>query len=251
MTRQPQPATLEPDPAAEDRAGTLRLIQIHFSHNCLKVRLALACKGVAYELEEIRPVERGSVIEVSGQEFVPVLVAGDRAVADSTAILRHLERIQPDPPLVPADPALRAECWRLAEWADRTFMALSRRIAYRSAFAVPGLVGGLFFPSLSEQERRAREAFVQPVVYARFGIAEDGHEPDLADARAAASDAVRRLADGPYLLGEALTVADIALASMSYPLVRSPELASDLDVAGLLAWGEPIVAMDQLPRARP
>ncbi len=249
MTRHMQQATLEPSGAADDRADELRLIQIHFSHNCLKVRLALAYKGVAYEIEEIRPVDRRGVIDVSGQEFVPVLVAGDQAVADSTAILRHLEQIEPDPPLVPGDPARRAECWRLVERADQTFMALSRRIAYRSAFAVPGLVGGLFFPSLPEQERRAREAFIRPIVYARFGITEDGHEPDLAEARAAASDAVRRLAEGPYLLGEELTVADIALASMSYPLARSPELATDPDVGRLLAWGEPVVAMDQPPGA--
>src|SRR5512139_2226142 len=108
----------------------LRLIQIPFSHNCIKVRLALERKGIPFVVENIPPAERSSPRRASGQGLVPVLVDGDRAVADSTAILLHLEERFPEPALVPRDPASRAECLVLEDWADERFMALSRRIAY-------------------------------------------------------------------------------------------------------------------------
>jgi len=118
--------------------GALTLIQIPFSHNCVKVRVALARKGVSYETRNIPPSERASVAAASGQGMVPVLIDDGRVIVDSTAILLHLEERYPDPPLVPEDPALRAECLVLEDWADQAFMALSRRVSYANVLKRPG-----------------------------------------------------------------------------------------------------------------
>jgi glutathione S-transferase len=53
---------------------------------------------------------------VSGQSLVPVLVDGDAVVADSPAILEHLERRFPDPPLYPRGEARRAEVQTFLDW---------------------------------------------------------------------------------------------------------------------------------------
>jgi len=54
----------------------MNLLQIPFSHNCIKVRKALAWKGVSYTIEDISPMDRTRVRTVSGQGLVPVLLDG-------------------------------------------------------------------------------------------------------------------------------------------------------------------------------
>ena len=228
----------------------MKLIQIPFSHNCVKVRVALAHKGLAHEVENIAPTDRRGVFRASGQGLVPVLVDDGVTLADSTAILLHLEERYPTPPLLPAEPARRIECLLLEDWADRAFMAASRRIAYVNVLSTPGLLGSMFFPGSSGLRLRIREAMARRVVVRRFRIDPRRHRRDLADVRAAAALAVERLGKGPYLLGADLTIADIALAAMAAPLAADRELAGDRAVAALLAWGEPIVGAEIAGRYR-
>ncbi len=51
---------------------------------------------------------------MSGQPLVPVIVDGERVIADSTAIIEYLEQTYPDPPLYPAEPSLSTFCETLA-----------------------------------------------------------------------------------------------------------------------------------------
>jgi glutathione S-transferase len=52
---------------------------------------------------------------------VPVLRVDDLVLADSAAIFEYLEEVYPEPPLLPRDPALRAEARRLVGWFDDKF----------------------------------------------------------------------------------------------------------------------------------
>ena len=81
--------------------------RIPFSTNVERVALALAHKGVEVEWVEVDPADRSPVVEVSGQELVPVLVDGDLVLHDSPRILEHLEERFPEPPLFPREPARR------------------------------------------------------------------------------------------------------------------------------------------------
>ena len=78
---------------------TITLYRAPFSTNVERVSLALAYKGLRAESVEIEYADRSAVIAVSGQELVPVTVDDGIVVNDSLAILRHLERRYPDPPL--------------------------------------------------------------------------------------------------------------------------------------------------------
>jgi maleylpyruvate isomerase len=87
-----------------------------------RVRIALAYKGIEYELSPVDLVGR----EQHGAEFaarnpmrhVPVLAVeeGGRTwhLAESMAILEWLEERYPEPPLLPRDPMLRARARQLA-----------------------------------------------------------------------------------------------------------------------------------------
>jgi len=76
---------------------------------CMRVRVALAEKGLAYEEREIdlarKPPE---LLALNPQNGVPVLVADGVAIPDSIVILQYLEDRYPERPLLPADPLGRA-----------------------------------------------------------------------------------------------------------------------------------------------
>jgi glutathione S-transferase len=83
---------------------TLRLYDLagadpdrRFSPYCWRTRMALAHKGLAFETIPWRFTEK-TEIAPSGQKLVPVLVDGDRWVADSWTIANYLEDTYPDAP---------------------------------------------------------------------------------------------------------------------------------------------------------
>jgi glutathione S-transferase len=219
----------------------VKLIQIPFSHNCVKARIALGLKNLTFEVESIRPMDRAPVRDASGQGLVPVLVDGDRTIADSTAILLYLDERYPDPPLQPADPRLRADCLVLEDWVDLAFMALTRRIAYWNVTEKPGSLGRLFFPGDFGWAQRVKERVAIRRVRERFRISPDGYRRDLPEARRVCALAVRRLGGRPWLQDVGPTIADVALAAMSAPLWADPGLREDPAVAALLQWGLTLV----------
>ena len=99
----------------------LRIWRIPFSTNVERVALALGHKGIAVEWIDVDPADRSEVERVSGQPLVPVLDDGGTIISDSPAILEHLERRFPDPPLYPRDPPRRAEARILVDWFNRVW----------------------------------------------------------------------------------------------------------------------------------
>jgi len=222
----------------------VKLIQIPFSHNCIKVRVALAIKKLAYDIENIRPMDRSGVIRVSGQGLVPVLVDGEKAVADSPHILLYLDERYPDPTLVPKDAAARNLCLLLEDWADHAFMEASRRIAYHNITATPGLVSKLFFPNETGFKARLMERIAINRVRKRFRFSPERYPKDAAEIRRAAALAMERIDGKAWLMEPGPTVADIALATMSAPLAADLKLREEPAIARLLSWGAKLVPPD-------
>lgn len=107
----------------------LTLYLAPFSTNVERVTLAMAHKGLAFETVEISYEDRSPVEEVSGQPLVPVLVDDDLVIADSMAIVAHLEARHPDPPLYPRDPARRAELEIFVDWFNQVWKREPNAIA--------------------------------------------------------------------------------------------------------------------------
>jgi len=92
-----------------------------------KVRIALAEKGLTYDLVQV-DITKG---ENRHPEFfrlnpfgrVPVLVDEDTTVYDSTIINEYLEDEYPEPPILPpvGSSAMRARARRLEDFADTSF----------------------------------------------------------------------------------------------------------------------------------
>ena len=99
----------------------LRLYCIPYSTNVERVALALGHKRLDAETVAVDPADRSPLRELSGQELVPVLVDDGAVVSDSVRIMRHLDERFPDPPLFPAEPAMRATVDIFLDWFNRTW----------------------------------------------------------------------------------------------------------------------------------
>ena len=87
-----------------------------------RVALALAHKGREVDWVDVDPADRSPVVEVSGQELVPVLVTDEGEVlTDSPRILRWIEARWPSPPLLPADKHDRVAVEVFCDWFNRVW----------------------------------------------------------------------------------------------------------------------------------
>lgn len=158
-----------------------------------KVRVALREKGVAYEPVVVATSDPG-LPDVNPLGKIPVLVLADgTAVYDSPVILQYVEAIAPTPPLYPADPLARVATLRWEALCDGICDA-----------AVIRLLEGRRTPERQDPDARAHQ------------------EKKIGRGLAALE---RDLGEREFAVGNALTVADIAVvAALGYVDLRAPEL---------------------------
>ncbi|HEY7622114.1 MAG TPA: glutathione S-transferase family protein [Solirubrobacteraceae bacterium] len=100
----------------------MRVYRIPYSTNVERVALALAHKSMPVDWVDVDPADRSPVVELSGQDLVPVLEADHgEVVSDSMRIVDWLEKRRPDPPLWPAHAGRRAEVDVFIEWFNRVW----------------------------------------------------------------------------------------------------------------------------------
>lgn len=87
---------------------------------CLKVRSLLDYKGVPFRRRRLDPGGLARMIRRGGTGKVPAIELDGRLITDSTDIALAIEERWPDPPVVPTDPRMRAQCMALEDWADES-----------------------------------------------------------------------------------------------------------------------------------
>jgi glutathione S-transferase len=87
-----------------------KLFVIPASHPATTAALMLEYKGIDCKRVDLMPVVSKAVLRAAGfpRVTVPALKIGDEKVQGSREIARALDRIQPEPPLLPTDPDERA-----------------------------------------------------------------------------------------------------------------------------------------------
>jgi len=113
------------------------IIGSHVSPYVRKVLVALAIKGVDYEIDPITPFYGNDAFSrLSPLRRIPVLIDGDLVLNDSTIICEYLDEVHPEPPLMPRNPADRAKARWLEEYADsRLGDLIIWRLFYRKIVA--------------------------------------------------------------------------------------------------------------------
>ena len=208
------------------------LYQLPLSPNNVKVRIALAYKGIPYESVEVAydDPERRRLVELSGQPLTPVLAHGDRVISDSAAIMRYLEANFPGTPKI--------------LFAERSQMSEAEALEKWIKTQINEPVGMAFGQVMSETPdlsvcRRASE-----LMHERTATLEE------------------RLADSDWLVGDALSFVDITAAPfVIYAML--PERAAALHPAAAFlrehltlgegrertrAWCRRVIAYDPMLR---
>jgi glutathione S-transferase len=153
-----------------------------------KVLAFAAEKGIELELQPTGLPDPGpEFLEASPFRKMPAFRDGDYTLADSSAIVHYLDALQPEPAMIPADAKLRGKTIWFEEFADTILVTCGAKI------------------------------FFNRIVAPRFL----GREGDLAAAEQAELNDLPPILDylertvpneGGYLVGDALTLADIAVA---------------------------------------
>src|SRR6185295_8553023 len=193
---------------------------------CIKVRAILDYKRVPYR---ISPALK-SVFELrrrGGVGKAPALDIDGRFVVDSTDIAYELERLFPDPAIIPADAHRRAQCHVLEDWSDEALYFIGLYFQWidpRGAAMVPKAFGKSLTGRLAYQwYRRLISNQVR------------GHGTGRKTPQHVESDLVREveaidglLSQSPYLLGDAPMLCDFALLGQLTYLERPPRTAEAL-----------------------
>jgi glutathione S-transferase len=88
-----------------------------------RTRLVLAEKGLDFELTEIDfKAKPERFLEISRYGKVPAIVHAGNEIYESAIINEYLEEVFPDPPLMPADPGLRAQVRMWIDFCDDHFL---------------------------------------------------------------------------------------------------------------------------------
>jgi glutathione S-transferase len=162
-------------------------------------RMALAEKGVAYTLVPVDVFAPGGppAEHLARQPFgkIPAFEHDGFRLYEAGAITRYVDEAFDGPPLQPADPQARAR--------------MSQAISIQDGYVYPDLVWGLYVERV-EAPKRGRAADEAKI--ARL----------LPKARTCLA-ALEALADGPWLAGPGLTLADLHAAPMFALFLRTPE----------------------------
>ena len=172
-------------------------------------------KCADYRLVPVGPGSFRSPEHLARHPFgrVPVIEHDGFQLYETQAIQRYLDRVLPGPALTPADPKAAARMDQLLNIGDwYLFQGVCSVIGFHRVVA-PRLLG-----------RAPDEAAIAKA---------------MPQAHIVVAELSRLLGDQPYLTGEAVTLADIALASHADFLAATPEWAPLTENAGNLGpWLE-------------
>jgi len=207
---------------------------------CGKVRKVLALKGLAYDVVEYGGVRALQVKRLSHAGKLPILDYAGERFADSSVIARMLEARHPEPSLYPARPRERQLAHLLEDWADESLYWFELWSRFCDPVARERAVA-LFCEGRPAYERSIVRLGMRPYQRA-VKVQGLGRYPDAFIRSAllehlAALDGL--LAEGPWLVGERASIADIAVSAQLDEFARTSTLAHELGAfPRLVAWLE-------------
>jgi len=164
-----------------------------------KLRAFLAEKAISYNLDVVVPGDSSPEYRaISPLGKVPAYRDQDVTLADSSVISAYIERIHPEPRLYPADPCAYGRALWFEEYGDTALAAVAGPIVYNRIIG-PRFLG---LPADTAAVEKAMAAMPRVLDYLESQL------------------------EGEYLVGESLSIADIAVVT-SFVHLRHVDIAPD------------------------
>lgn len=191
----------------------LELLNNPYSTCSQKVRLTLHEKGIPFtdtrldfrKKEHLAP----AYLRLNPNGVVPTLLADGRPVIDSSVIMEFLDETHPAVPLTPGDPFARARMRAWLRYIEEVPTTAIRVPSFNRVF-----VRHYATLSAEEIEANADDRPLRRDFYRRMGregFPQADYDASLARLRQTVERMDAALADGPWLCGDALTLADFCV----------------------------------------
>jgi glutathione S-transferase len=227
----------------------VKLYEFSLCPFCNKVRAGLEIKGIPFDSVEVSPRSKVELppLPDGTPKKVPVLQNGDDTVADSTTILQYLDEHFPEGVrLRPDDPELRKRADEIEEWVDSQFIE-----------ALPTVIYGTWGEAVRAARIVARNsklgggekflvqlagALVMKRVAKR--ILDRNQRPNAhAWVRDNTGQFAAWLGDKPFVLGDAPTLADVAMHGAIACVEGFPIFGEIMHIKNVAAWYERVASL--------
>jgi glutathione S-transferase len=239
MTQQPHTAMGAP-------VAPMRLFHGWLSSASRRVRLCFAEKGLPYESVPIdmsrQEQHSPEYLALNPNGVVPaLLIAPGQSLYESSTICEYLDDLHPEPPLRPQDPYARAVMRNFVRWTDER--SLPHLLILNWSLALQP--GASQWTDAQLQEKLARiptaerrEAWVR---IARRPYTDEEKATALAKLLALLPKMEAMLADGPWLVGSAYSLADIAAVPFIARIDEiAPQALNDGTCPRVQAWWDAV-----------
>lgn len=218
------------------------LVTITFSHYCEKARWTLDRAGIPYrESGHLPAFHMLAVRRAGGYRSVPALITDEGALNDSTDIAKWADQNAPAARLYGTNDAERREIEAFEEHFDEHLGPHTRRWMYFHMLPDRDLVLGLSnkqnAPALEKRLLPLFFPVVRPAMRRAMRITPEGAARSFRKVEAMFAEVGKKLEDGrSFLVGDALTMADLTFASLAAVVLAPPE------------YGAPLCPIETLPR---
>jgi glutathione S-transferase len=220
----------------------IRLYQIEISPFCDKIRRVLSWKRLPYDTKNLKLLETLTRLpRLNPVGKVPTIDHDGTIVSDSSDIARYLDEQFPDPPLYPPQPDRRALCHILEDWADESLYFYETRLRFTFTKNVARTAELLLENERGLMRRLGGVAARRTMngILAKQGIGRKSEEAVLRDVQRHAEAVAGWLGTGDWLIGDALTLADISVF-VQLACIRSTDEGEKILAAQptVLSWME-------------
>jgi glutathione S-transferase len=204
-----------------------RLLHFRVSHYNEKVRWALDHKRIPHVRVACVPgFHVPQVRWLTGQQRLPVLRLDGCVLTGSKHILGEIERLHPEPPLYPQDPAARRRALAIEAYFDEQVAPEVRRLFWAAYIERPADCARMACDGFGPATRiawRALFPLMRPLF--RSNMVMDSASLEVARKRLRSHFDRLELEIGAsgYLVGERFGVADLAAAAVMTAIVRPPQ----------------------------
>lgn len=112
------------------------------SHPCAAVEAALKLKGIEFDRVDLLPMTQMLIgpLRYGGPTVPGMRLDGEKLVGSRT-IMRRLDELEPEPALLPSDPAVRERVLEAERWGDEVLQGMPRRIIDVAFLRTPKAMG--------------------------------------------------------------------------------------------------------------